>query len=160
MTEGGIFTGSVGSGPGRAGGAPLPGVELRLADDGEIQARTAGANARLPRRSGGDRRAHRRRGWSTPATWRLRPRRLLGIIGRKKELIVTAGGKKIAPEEVEGLLRGLPGIAQAIGGGDHRPYLVALSDPRPGRGAPARGEAASPPRRWRSSPPTRASWRC
>jgi len=51
---------------------------------------------------------------------------VLRVVGRKKELIVTAGGKKVAPEEVEGLLRELPGVAQAMVVGDRRPYLVAL----------------------------------
>ena len=48
------------------------------------------------------------------------------ISDRKKELIITAGGKKIAPQKVVALLRRRPLIAGAMLHGDRRPYLVAL----------------------------------
>jgi long-chain acyl-CoA synthetase len=56
----------------------------------------------------------------------------LTITGRKKEVIVSAGGKKIAPQKVEKLLENLPGISHAVLFGNDRPYCVALltmSDP-------------------------------
>lgn len=50
----------------------------------------------------------------------------LTITGRKKELIVTAGGKKIPPQKLEDALRASPYISQAVVYGDERPYCVAL----------------------------------
>ena len=55
----------------------------------------------------------------------------LRITGRKKELIVTAGGKNIAPSYLEGLLTEDPLIAQAVVVGDARNYLTALIVPNP-----------------------------
>jgi long-chain acyl-CoA synthetase len=48
------------------------------------------------------------------------------ITDRKKELIITSGGKNIAPTKVEGLLRSHPLIGQAVAIGDHRPFVTAL----------------------------------
>jgi long-chain acyl-CoA synthetase len=48
------------------------------------------------------------------------------ITDRKKELIITAGGKNIAPQKLENLLKARPGIANACVHGDRRPYLVAI----------------------------------
>ncbi len=160
MSEGGIFTGGVYQRP-RPGtvGRPLPGVELRLADDGEIQARTPAAMtgylddpAATAERIDAD-------GWiHTGDLGAFDPDGLLRVVGRKKELIVTAGGKKVAPEEVEGLLRGLPAVAQAMVVGDRRPFLVALLtlDPVGGagvrRGARHRGRDARRARRRRALP--------
>ena len=59
----------------------------------------------------------------------------LRITGRKKELIVTAGGKNIAPSYLEGLLTEDPLIAQAVVIGDARNYLTALIVPESGRPA-------------------------
>lgn len=50
----------------------------------------------------------------------------LRISGRKKELIVTANGKKIVPDPIETLLKAIPGVSQAAVYGDSKPYLVAL----------------------------------
>jgi long-chain acyl-CoA synthetase len=50
----------------------------------------------------------------------------LRITDRKKELIVTAGGKKVAPQLVEGLLKTDPLVSHACVYGDRKPYLVAL----------------------------------
>ena len=50
----------------------------------------------------------------------------LTITGRKKDIIITAGGKNIAPKNIEAALQGLPGISQAVVIGDRRKYLSAL----------------------------------
>ncbi len=128
MSEGGIFTGSVWRRP-RPGtvGRPLPGVELRLAADGEVLARTAARMdgylddpAATAERIDAD-------GWiHTGDLGAFDADGVLRIVGRKKEVIVTSGGKKVAPEEVEGLLRDIPGVAQAMVVGARRPSLVAL----------------------------------
>ena len=48
------------------------------------------------------------------------------ITGRKKDLIITAGGKNVAPAEMEGYLQAIPGVGQAVVVGDRQPYLSAL----------------------------------
>jgi long-chain acyl-CoA synthetase len=53
----------------------------------------------------------------------------LKIVDRKKDLIVTSGGKNIAPQKIEGALRADPLISEALVVGDRRPYLVALIAP-------------------------------
>jgi long-subunit acyl-CoA synthetase (AMP-forming) len=50
----------------------------------------------------------------------------LKITGRKKDLIITAGGKNVAPAELEGYLRQIAGVGQAVVVGDRQPYLCAL----------------------------------
>jgi long-chain acyl-CoA synthetase len=50
----------------------------------------------------------------------------LRIVDRKKELIITAGGKNISPANIEGLLKAHPLVDQALAFGDRRPYVVAL----------------------------------
>ncbi len=50
----------------------------------------------------------------------------LTITDRKKELIITSGGKNISPAQIENLLRAHPLIAQAVAIGDRRPYVTAL----------------------------------
>jgi long-chain acyl-CoA synthetase len=50
----------------------------------------------------------------------------IAITGRKKDLIITAGGKNVAPAEMEGYLQSIPGVGQAVVVGDRQPYLSAL----------------------------------
>jgi long-subunit acyl-CoA synthetase (AMP-forming) len=50
----------------------------------------------------------------------------LSITGRKKDLLITAGGKNVAPAEMENHLQGIPGVDQAIVVGDRQPYLCAI----------------------------------
>ena len=54
------------------------------------------------------------------------PDGFLRITGRKKDLLITAGGKNVAPTSIEVLLQALPGVGQAVVLGDRRPYLCAL----------------------------------
>jgi long-chain acyl-CoA synthetase len=109
-------------------GQPVPGVEIRLAADGEILAR--GPNIathgywKRPDESaetfGGD-------GWlRTGDIGRIDEDGFVFITDRKKDLIVTSGGINIAPQAVESLLRSDPFISQALVYGDGRPYPVAL----------------------------------
>ena len=50
----------------------------------------------------------------------------LTVTDRKKDIIVTAGGKNVSPQNIENLLKGIPWVSQALVVGDRRPYLVAL----------------------------------
>ncbi|MEM9195811.1 MAG: long-chain fatty acid--CoA ligase, partial [Myxococcota bacterium] len=50
----------------------------------------------------------------------------LKITGRKKDLLITAGGKNVAPAEMEGYMKSISGVAHAVVVGDRQPYLCAL----------------------------------
>ena len=63
----------------------------------------------------------------------------LTITGRKKEIIITAGGKNIAPQKIEGQLKEIEGVGNAVVIGDRRKYLSALMTVDPDR-APALAE--------------------
>lgn len=107
-------------------GRAVPGVELRLADDGELLARGPNVmpgywkNAAATAESIRDGWLHTGDLASFDADGQLR------ITGRKKELIVTASGKNIAPVYLESLLLRDPLLKQAVVIGDGRNYLTAL----------------------------------
>jgi long-chain acyl-CoA synthetase len=108
-------------------GRPLPGVEVRIAEDGEVLARaplTTPGYLNLPDATG---RLIDADGWlHTGDIGALDEDGFLSITGRKKEMIITAGGENVAPAAVEGLLTEHALIAQALCYGDRRPYVVAL----------------------------------
>jgi long-subunit acyl-CoA synthetase (AMP-forming) len=68
------------------------------------------------------------------------------ITDRKKELIITAGGKNIAPQFLEGKLKQIPAVSQAVAIGDRRPYVAALLTVDPSRVAAEAEKAGSPAR--------------
>ena len=108
-------------------GRPLPGVEVRVAEDGELLVRGRNVFAGYFRNDGATREALTEEGfYRTGDVGHLDGEGFWHITDRKKELIITAGGKKIAPQKVEALLRRRPLIAGAMLHGDRRPYLVAL----------------------------------
>jgi long-subunit acyl-CoA synthetase (AMP-forming) len=112
--------------PGAVGRA-LPGVEVRIAEDGEVLGRGAIVSPGYlddPERSAETFDAD---GWlHTGDIGRLDEDGYLTIVDRKKELIITAGGKNISPANLEALLKSLPLVGQACVVGDGRRYLVAL----------------------------------
>lgn len=107
-------------------GRPVPGVSVRIAEDGEVLLRgdivfrgywnnpEATAEARAD-------------GWfRTGDLGELDSDGFLTITGRKKEIIVTASGKNVAPAVLEDRLRAHPLISQAMVVGDHKPFIGCL----------------------------------
>ena len=110
-------------------GAPIPGVEVRIAADGEIL--TRGPHVMLGYWDSPQATAEAiRDGWlHTGDLGEFDESGLLKITGRKKEILVTSGGKNVAPVMIESLLTADPLILQAIVVGDGRNYLSALIVP-------------------------------
>ncbi len=112
-----------------ASGRPIPGIEVRIADDGEIL--TRGPNVMVGYYENPEATADvLKDGWlHTGDLGHLDADNFLTITGRKKEIIVTLGGKNIAPVYLESLLTQDPLILQALVIGDDRPCLAALLVP-------------------------------
>ncbi|TDD35377.1 long-chain fatty acid--CoA ligase [Actinomadura sp. KC06] len=108
-------------------GRPLDGVELRLADDGEILVRGATCTPGYLDRPDATADLIDPDGWiRTGDVGRLDPDGFLTVVDRKKELIITAGGENVAPSLIENHLKEHPLIGQALAFGDRRPHVVAL----------------------------------
>lgn len=108
-------------------GRPFPGHEIRIAADGEILVRGPCVFTGYNGNPEATAEAFTADGWfQTGDIGTLDADGFLTIVDRKKELIVTAGGKKIAPQYVETLLKAIPTVSQACVYGDRKPYLVAL----------------------------------
>ncbi|MFS2291909.1 MAG: AMP-dependent synthetase/ligase [Actinomadura sp.] len=108
-------------------GRPFAGVELKLADDGEILVRGATCTPGYLGRPEATAELIDQDGWiHTGDVGRLDEDGFLTIVDRKKELIITAGGENIAPSMIENHLKEHPLIGQALAFGDRRPYVVAL----------------------------------
>jgi len=108
-------------------GRPLPGVELRIADDGEILTRGGNVTPGYYLDEAGTADLLDADGWMhTGDLGALDADGYLTITGRKKDLIINASGKNISPQEIETRLRYEPLISQAVVVGDGRPYLTAL----------------------------------
>jgi long-chain acyl-CoA synthetase len=110
-------------------GQPLPGVEVRLASDGEVLTR----GPHVMRGYWNDPKGTAevlRDGWlHTGDLGRLDEAGFLTITGRKKEILVLSNGKKVVPSHIEGLLLADPCLDQAMVCGEGRNYLTALLVP-------------------------------
>ncbi|RKH27095.1 long-chain fatty acid--CoA ligase [Corallococcus sp. AB018] len=107
-------------------GRPMLGVEVRIAQDGEILVQ--GGNVCLGyHRNPEATQELLADGWlHTGDVGQLDSEGFLRITGRKKEIIVTSGGKKTSPANIEELLKGVSPVGHALVVGDRRNYLVAL----------------------------------
>lgn len=108
-------------------GPPFPGTSLRIADDGEIQVR--GEHIFRDYRGNPEATAEvfTEDGWfRTGDLGTMDHEGYVRITGRAKEIIVTAGGKNVAPAVLEDRLRGHPIVSQCVVVGDNRPFIGAL----------------------------------
>jgi long-chain acyl-CoA synthetase len=107
-------------------GTPLPGVEVKIADDGEILLRGANIFQGYHRNEEATGVALED-GWlHTGDVGSLDDDGFLYITGRKKDIIITAGGKNITPANLENDVKQCRWVSQVVVIGDRRPYLVAL----------------------------------
>jgi long-chain acyl-CoA synthetase len=108
-------------------GRPVEGAEIRLADDGEILIRSDAVFAGYYKEPEATAEALTEDGWlRTGDVGELDAEGFLRITDRKKDLIITAGGKNIAPQNLENALKSSRFVSQAIVVGDRRPYVTAL----------------------------------
>ena len=108
-------------------GPPLPGIAVKIADDGEILLRGPNVFSGYWHNEAATAEVLDPEGWfSTGDVGSLDEEGFLRVTGRKKELIVTAGGKNVAPAELEDRLRANPLISQCVVVGDGRPYIACL----------------------------------
>jgi long-chain acyl-CoA synthetase len=107
-------------------GKPMHGVEVKIADDGEVLLKGANIFQGYYKNQDASRQALEDRWLHTGDLGHLDEDGFLYITGRKKDIIITAGGKNITPANLENGLKQSRWISQAIVVGDRRPYLIAL----------------------------------
>jgi len=108
-------------------GRPLPGTGVRIESDGEVLLKGPHVFAGYWNNEAATSEAMTTDGWfRTGDIGELDGEGYLRITGRKKELIVTAGGKNVAPAVLEDRLRANPIISQCVVVGDNKPYIGAL----------------------------------
>ncbi len=108
-------------------GPALPGVELRVADDGEVLIKTETIFAGYYKDEQGTQEVLPGDGWLRSGdVGHLDEDGFLTITDRKKDILITAGGKNVAPQNLENALKMHPLVSQALVIGDRRPYVAAL----------------------------------
>ena len=107
-------------------GPPLPGVSVRIADDGEIQVSGINVFAGYWNNEKATAESFDGEWFKTGDIGEIGDDGYLTITGRKKEIIVTAGGKNVAPAALEDPIRANPIIGQVLVVGDQKPFISAL----------------------------------
>jgi long-chain acyl-CoA synthetase len=108
-------------------GRPLQGVEVKIAEDGEILVKGGNVTPGYFKDEPATRELFDPEGWMRSGDIGVMDDLgFLKITDRKKDLIITAAGKNIPPQEIEGALQISPLISQAVVVGDRRPFLTAL----------------------------------
>ncbi|MCU1280958.1 MAG: long-chain fatty acid--CoA ligase [bacterium] len=107
-------------------GVPVPGLEVKIAEDGEILIRGGSVMKEYYGKPEATREAIDAEGWFHTGDIGVIEDSIVRITDRKKDIIVNAGGKNIAPQNLENALKATPYISQVMVHGDKRPYLVAL----------------------------------
>jgi len=108
-------------------GQPLPGTEVRVADDGELLFRGGQVFAGYWNNEDATHEVLERDGWlHTGDIGEIDEEGFVRITGRKKEILVTAGGKNVAPSVLEDRVRAHPLVSQCLVVGDGRPFIAAL----------------------------------
>jgi long-subunit acyl-CoA synthetase (AMP-forming) len=125
-------------------GYSIPGTELKLAEDGEVVIRGPHVFRGYYKDAAATAEALDAAGWlHSGDVGEIDTDGFLRITDRKKELIITAGGKNIAPQHLEGQLKQIAAVSQAVAIGDRRPYVVALLTLDPARVAAEAEKAGS-----------------
>jgi long-chain acyl-CoA synthetase len=115
----GVLIGSVGK--------AMPGLEVKIAEDGEILVRGGNVMAGYFKDDQATRETIDEDGWlHSGDVGEFNDHGYLKITDRKKDLIITAGGKNIAPQELENKIKVHPLISQVVAIGDRRPFMTAL----------------------------------
>ena len=107
-------------------GPAIPGIEVRTADDGEVLVRGPNLFAGYYKDDGATRAAVDEHGWLHTGDVGVIEDGFLSITDRKKDIIVTAGGKNVSPQNLENELKASKYVSQALVIGDRRPFLTAL----------------------------------
>jgi long-chain acyl-CoA synthetase len=108
-------------------GLPAPGVDVRIAEDGEVLLSGRGIMKGYYNQPLATAAALTEDGWLRTGDIGILEDGFLRITDRKKDIIITAGGKNIAPQNFENSLKALsPWVSQVVMHGDKRPYCVAL----------------------------------
>jgi long-subunit acyl-CoA synthetase (AMP-forming) len=108
-------------------GRAIPGTEVALAGDGEILIRGPHVFLGYFKDPEGTRQALDAEGWlHSGDVGELDADGYLRVTDRKKELLITSGGKNVAPQPIETRLRSIPGVGHAVALGDRRNYITAL----------------------------------
>jgi long-chain acyl-CoA synthetase len=107
-------------------GPAIPGIEVRTAEDGEVLVRGSNVFAGYYKDDAATRQVLDGDGWLHTGDIGHIDDGFLTITDRKKDIIITAGGKNVAPQNIENAIKASKYVSQALVVGDRRPYVTAL----------------------------------